>query len=113
MCQTPTLVGVVYWQHLNTAMIVVNLQQIGPVPHKFCSREELAVILETADLIMADTDHEDLTTILAEWETALTWASFEPTPVTEEWYYRALLVTCIRGLRGEIAPQFYTIPPAS
>jgi hypothetical protein len=62
-------------------MIVVNLQQIGPVPHKFCSREELAAILETADLIMADTLYEDLTTILEEWETALTWASFEPTPV--------------------------------
>lgn len=90
-------------------MIVVNLQQIGPVPHKFCSREELAVVLSTAEEIMADTDAEVLEEILAEWETALTWASLEPGGVTEEWYYRALLVTCCRGLRGEMTPQFYTI----
>ena len=91
-------------------MIVVNLQQIGPVPHKFCSPEELAVVLAVAEEIMADTDPDTLRDILVEWETALTWDSLTGRPVTEEWYYRALLVTCCRGLRGEITPQFYTIP---
>jgi uncharacterized protein YmfQ (DUF2313 family) len=91
-------------------MIVVNLQQIGPVPHRFCSQEELACVLETAEEIIADTEPDVLAEILTEWETALTWASFEPTPVGEEWYYRALLLTCCRGLRGEMTPQFYTIP---
>jgi hypothetical protein len=100
--------GVVYWQHLNTGMIVVNLQQIGPVPHKFCSTEELAVILETAEQIMATTELDTLTQILVEWETALTWDSITAGSVGEEWYYRALLVTCIRGLRGEMRPCFYT-----
>lgn len=101
--------GVVYWQHLNTCMIVVNLQQIGPVPPKFCEPEELAVVLGVAEEIMADTEYDVLTQILAEWETALCWASMDAEPVNEEWYYRALLVTCIRGLRGEMRPVFYTI----
>jgi len=89
-------------------MIVVNLQQIGPVPPKFCSAEELAVILQVAEEIMATTEEHVLNEILAEWETALTWDSLTEGPVSEEWYYRALLVTCCRGLRGEMRPNFYT-----
>ena len=90
-------------------MIVVNLQQIGPVPHKFCEPEELAVVYTIAQEIMADTPDDVLTEILTEWETALTWRSFEAEPVGEEWYYRALLLTCCRGLRGEMRPVFYSI----
>ena len=89
-------------------MIVVNLQQLGPVPHRFCSVAELAVILAVAEEIMATTDTDTLTEILVEWETALTWDSITEGPITEEWYYRALLVTCIRGLRGEMRPNFYS-----
>jgi hypothetical protein len=91
-------------------MIVVNLQQLGPVPHRFCSAEELACVLETAEEILSGTATDTMTEILTEWETALTWDSISAEPVTEEWYYRALLVTCIRGLRGEMRPNFYTIP---
>jgi hypothetical protein len=91
-------------------MIVVNLQQLGPVPHRFCSAEELACVLETAEEILSGTETDAMTQILTEWETALTWDSISAEPVTEEWYYRALLVTCIRGLRGEMRPNFYTIP---
>ena len=101
--------GVVYRLHLNKIVIIVNLQQIGPVPHRFCSREELAVVLETAEEIMATTDTETLTEILEEWEIALCWTSLEPGTLTDEWYYRALLLTCIRGLRGEMRPVFYTV----
>ena len=90
-------------------MIVVNLQQLGPVPPKFCSPEELACVRETAEEIMATTPADVLAEILVEWETGLTWDSLTDHPVTEEWYYRALLVTCIRGLRGEMRPVFYTI----
>lgn len=88
-------------------MIVVNLQQIGPVPHRFVSREELGVVLESAEEIMADTPESELDEILCEWETGLTWRALEARPVDDAWYSRALLVTCLRGLRGEIAPQFY------
>jgi hypothetical protein len=89
-------------------MIVVNLQHCGPVPHKFCSTEELAVVLAVAEEILADQpDDEIMTQILAEWECALLWDSMASKTVTEQWYYRALLLTCVRGLRGEIQPQFY------
>ena len=90
-------------------MIVVNLQQIGPVAHRFCTREELMAVYQAAAEIIDTTESEILAEILTEWETALTWRSLDPQPVDEEWYYRALLLTCCRGLRGEIAPQFYTI----
>jgi hypothetical protein len=91
-------------------MIVVNLQQIGFVPHRFCDREELAVVLQIAEEIMAATEPDILNEILSEWETALIWRSLETAPVDDEWYYRALLLTCCRGLRGDMAPDFYTIP---
>jgi hypothetical protein len=58
---------------------------------------------------MADTEQEILEEILVEWETALCWSAMDSEPVSEEWYYRALLVTCIRGLRGEMRPSFYTV----
>ena len=90
-------------------MIVVNLQQIGPSEPRFCEPAELAVVMEIAQDIMAATEVETLDQILTEWETALCWRSLEQEPVTDEWYYRALLLTCIRGLRGEMRPCFYTI----
>ena len=90
-------------------MVVVNLQQIGPVPHRFVSREELATILEAAEQIMADTPWDELGQILGQWETALAWRSLEARAVDEAWYTRALLLTCLRGLRGEMTPDFYYI----
>jgi hypothetical protein len=89
-------------------MIVVNLQQIGPCEPRFCEPEELAVVLEIAQDIMDTTETDVLTQILEEWETALCWRSLDTEPVDDEWYYRALLLTCIRGLRGEMRPVFYT-----
>lgn len=88
-------------------MVVVNLQQIGPVPHRFVCAAELGIVLSSAEEIIADTPETELDDILAEWETGLTWRSLEATPVDDAWYSRALLLTCLRGLRGEIAPQFY------
>jgi hypothetical protein len=90
-------------------MIVVNLQQIGPSEPRFCEPAELSVIYTIAQDIMAATDSDTLDQILNEWETALCWRSLEEPAVGDEWYYRALLLTCIRGLRGEMRPNFYTI----
>lgn len=89
-------------------MIIVNLNQFGLVPHKFCHREELMAVYKVACEILDDTDEETLKQILVEWESALIWRSLDAAPVDEEWYYRALLVICIRGLRGEITPEFYS-----
>lgn len=90
-------------------MIVVNLQQIGPVPHRVVDQEVLQDILDTALEIEADTDYDVLTEILCEWETVLAWRSFDREPVDDSWYIRAMLLTCLRGLRGEMRPQIYTI----
>ena len=90
-------------------MIVVNFTQIGPVPHKFCLRDDLMQVFQAACEILDDTDQDVLDELLNEWEVALTWRSLETMPVDEDWYTRALLLTCCRGLRGEITPQFYTI----
>jgi hypothetical protein len=89
-------------------MIVVNLQHCGLVPHKFCHKEELAVVLGVAEEILADEpDAETMDQIVTEWETALIWDSMTQRGVSSEWYYRALLLTCVQGLRGKITPQFY------
>jgi hypothetical protein len=88
-------------------MVVVNLQQIGPVPHRFVSREDLATVLAAAEEIISDTPWDELTAILCDWETGLTWRSLDSRPVEDAWYTRALLVVCLRGLRGEMAPDFY------
>lgn len=88
-------------------MVVVNLNQIGPVPHRFVSREDLAAILQACEEIMADTPEGELAQILCDWETGLTWRALEAAPVDDAWYCRALLVLCLRGLRGEMRPQFY------
>jgi hypothetical protein len=88
-------------------MVVVNLTQIGPVPHRFVTQEELGIVYESAQEIIRDTPESELDAILAEWETGLTWRALEAQPVDDAWYSRALLLTCLRGLRGEIAPQFY------
>ena len=90
-------------------MIVVNLQQIGPSMPRYCEPEELAVILRIAEDIMETCKPDDLAAILMEWEIALCWASLDAGTLEDEWYYRALLLTCIRGLRGEMRPVFYTV----
>ena len=66
------------------------------------------MVLGVAEEILADEpDPEVMQQILNEWECALIWDSMTAGAVTPEWYYRALLLTCVRGLRGEITPQFY------
>jgi hypothetical protein len=88
-------------------MIIVNLQQLGPVAPFFVNRANLAIVKETADEILADTPESVMDEILDEWETGLTWRACSAEPVGEDWYLRALLLVCCRGLRGESAPQFY------
>lgn len=88
-------------------MIVVNLQHIGPVAPFFANRTNLLIVKETAEEILADTPESVMDDILDEWETGLTWRACSAEPVGDDWYLRALLLVCCRGLRGESAPQFY------
>ena len=84
-------------------MVIVNLTHIADIPDRVSSREELAIVLETAEEILESTPAEVLLEIMSEWETALVYAADVP---GEEWYWRALLLTCCRGLLGLHRPKF-------
>lgn len=89
---------------------MVNLNLIGPVAPFLVSAQDLREVLATAEQILASTTESDLVTLLDSWETGLTWRSLDAEPVDSVWYVRALLVTCLRGLRGELAPKYHVLP---
>ena len=89
---------------------MIDFAQIGPVPPYLSSHADLLEVLSAAEQIMATTAESDLDDILDSWETGLTWRSLAAEPVDSAWYVRALLVICLRGLRGESAPKFQVLP---
>jgi len=90
---------------------MVNLTDIGPVAPFLASPADLQHIHAAAEEIYATTGEEELTQVLDSWETGLTWRSLDGTTVDDAWYCRALLVTCLRGLRGESAPKIWPLTP--
>lgn len=50
-------------------------------------------------------DEESLTQLLIDWEAALSYSAHNPSIITEDWYIRALICVCLRGLRGEECPN--------
>lgn len=90
-------------------MVVINFTEFGPVAPHIVGSEVLAEVLASATDIIDSTPEAVLDEILDEWTTALTWRAFDPAPVDTDWYLRALLCVCMRGLRGEIAPKFHWI----
>jgi len=92
-------------------MFMVNLTDIGPVAPFLASPADLQHIHAAAEEIYATTGEEELTQVLDSWETGLTWRSLDGTTVDDAWYCRALLVTCLRGLRGESAPKIWPLTP--
>jgi hypothetical protein len=89
-------------------MILIDLHLLGLVPPCSATAAELAAVLACAEELEATTDPDVMATILTEWELALTWTSLSPDRVNEQWYYQALLVLCLRGLRGEMRPVWWT-----
>lgn len=100
---------VVFQQHLNTGMYMINLCDLGPVAPFLATPADLHDILAAAEEIYSTTTHAELTAILNRWETGLTWRSLDTQPVDDAWYCRALLVVCLRGLRGESAPKVWPL----
>lgn len=90
---------------------MVNLTDIGPVPPFLATPADLQSIYSAALQVWENTPEEVLTETLAQWESGLTWASMGSEPVTDAWYVRALLVTCLRGLRGESPPKMWPLTP--
>jgi len=93
-------------------MIVVNLQHIAPVAPMQVTVATLEEVRVTAEEILADTPESVMDEILDEWAISLAWRATGPAPVDSDWYLRALLLTCCRGLRGESAPKFYFLGPS-
>jgi hypothetical protein len=91
-------------------MVMIDFAQIGPVAPYISSHADLVEVLAAAEQIMATTAESELDDILDSWETGLTWRSLETQPVDSAWYVRALLVICLRGLRGESAPKYHVLP---
>jgi len=93
-------------------MIVVNLQHIAPVAPMQVTPAVLQEVLSTAEDLLATTPEEVMDEILEEWAIGLAWAAVTDSVPNSDWYLRALLLTCCRGLRGESAPKFYFIGSA-
>lgn len=92
-------------------MILVNLTDIGPVAPFLASPADLQAVYAAATDVWTTTGEEDLGRILDQWEQGLTWRSLDVEPVGDAWYCRALLVTCLRGLRGETPPKVWFMTP--
>jgi len=89
---------------------MIDFAQIGPVAPYLSSHADLVEVLAAAEQIMATHAESDLDQVLDQWEMGLTWRSLETQPVDDAWYVRALLLVCLRGLRGESAPKFTLLP---
>jgi hypothetical protein len=87
-------------------MPVAFLQHLGPVAPREYTARELRDILHSCETLLASGAPEDaLDDWLDKQETALTWRALDVELVDAEWYARAMLIECLRGLRGERAPD--------
>lgn len=89
---------------------MIDFAQIGPVAPYLSSHADLVEVLAAAEQIMVSHTESDLDEVLDQWEMGLTWRSLDGTGVDDAWYVRALLLVCLRGLRGESAPKFTLLP---
>ena len=90
----------------NMCMIIVDFTEFGPVAPKAIDRHDLLEILASSQKLLDDFDEEHIGEFLCDTQAALMWAAISENMVDEEWYDRASIVLCMRGLRGEIAPKF-------
>jgi len=86
-------------------LILVNLNHIAPVPPYQVSIEDLQQVLANCQAMFEDYLEEDLTQLLVDWEAALSYSALSGTMIAEDWYIRALICVCLRGLRGEECPN--------
>ena len=87
-------------------MIIVSFSEIADVPPQHVQGQVLRTILHDAQELIDLVDHDALTETLVEWEADLFMNSLHP---DEDWYTRALVCICLRGLRGEIRPNILNL----
>ena len=88
-------------------MFVVSFDQICAVPPARVSEPRLQEILSACENLIRCVPDQELADTIDRWQTALIWQSLEPRGLDGSWYDTALFVTCLRGLRGESAPDFW------
>ena len=87
-------------------MIIVNFNQIADVPPQSVQGIVLSKVLENCTKLIESTDYDDLSTTLNKWEFDLFLESAQP---DQDWYTRAIVCICLRGLRGECLPNILNI----
>jgi hypothetical protein len=87
-------------------MIIVSFSEIADVPPQNVHKEVLSTILHDAEELIDIVDYDALTETLGEWEADLFMNSVNP---DDDWYTRALVCICLRGLRGECRPNILNI----
>ena len=86
-------------------MILVNLNHLAPVPPYSVTIEDLRQVLTNCWAMYEEFEEDSLTQLLVDWEAALSYTALSPTSIEEDWYIRALICVCLRGLRGEECPN--------
>ena len=92
-------------------MVLIDLSHVAPVAAHMATQAELTAVIQAAEALCAQYTEAELDQLLDQWETTLMWAGLGAEPHTAAWCQRALLLTCLRGIRGEIAPQWWWLGP--
>jgi len=87
-------------------MIIVNFSEIANVPPQDVHPELLRVIYEDSKQLIATSDPDSLNETLIDLETDLVMTHTNP---SDDWYTRALVLICLRGLRGDLRPNILNI----
>jgi hypothetical protein len=87
-------------------MILIDFRDFGPVAPRAYNREDLQEILASSQALLADFTPEDISEFLCDWTATLMWSAISEGSVDDTWYDRAVIVLCLRGLRGELQPKF-------
>ena len=87
-------------------MIIVNFSEIANVPPQDVNPQLLRIIYQDAQELIATCDADSLNETLLDWEADLVMKSCQP---DDDWYTSALVLICLRGLRGDLRPNILNI----
>lgn len=87
-------------------MIIVSFNDIAPVAPQNVDKSILAAVLYGCNKLLDEATYDEITQSLTDWETDLFMNSLAP---DDDWYTRALVCICLRGLRGELRPNILNI----
>jgi len=86
-------------------VIIVNFSTLANVPPQNVHKDVLAAVLYGCNKLLDESTYDELSDSLRDWEYEL----FSSEMVDDDWYTRALVCMCLRGLRGESRPNILNI----